>query len=908
LLGLFELQTQGHGQTDGGGALPIGKQHHARVPLSRGHGEPSHDVGPSEQRKKHGATGDALGIDDQHGKDVTEGHAHGGSGEGMRRGIHDEEPFEHDAVGGDPGSVQGSGGVEPGTPSRIAATQQGFSLSGGACVQSEGRGKAAPMAGELHDGTSRQAAIGQGGSEGWQGQDPFLLLENGWGAGLWDEVRRDGDSHRLNIRSAFVSCQSILISPLPSADICGNVPRPPQCRENTMKMNHLTRFLLGFGAWMALASCDPPTAKPSPTPSPSASAPKVVAYDALDRATFNRVAVQMDLPVFWIEDKNANKAIDPEEVASLLFYPTQGNWVDGDRFTARFEEVYKQIQAWAKSPTFPKDLPDAEKKRRMLVIEELDQGQPTLVFSNFTKSPPQDKVFVRHMLAAAKLIDDLHGQQRGLAPLAAQIPKDDPSGHAAFRRNWGPKCGAPKTEKNPACSAIATSPEKVLVAMYPEDVQKEEGFCDKLAKHADGEKLMSPFVVVKNDGDKLVPEPITVTFKDLAEKVSKELRMAADSLDGGEAPFKAYLQAAAQAFLDNRWEPADEAWAKLNATNSKWYLRIGPDEVYWEPCSRKAGFHMSFARINEASVTWQKKLEPVRQQMEDDLAKHIGAPYKARKVSFHLPDFIDIVANAGDSRHPLGATIGQSLPNWGPVANEGRGRTVVMSNLYTDPDSLLIRKEQAESMLDAATAGKRSGGQDPSLLATILHEAMHNFGPSHEYKVQGKTDDQHFGGPLASTMEELKAQTGALWFVALLKKQGIIDATLAEQTYVDSILWALNHIARGMYTDDGKPKTYSHVSAIQVGFLLEEGALTFDPAAPAANGKDKGAFTLHFDKFPAAFDKMMKVAGGIKAKGDRKQAEELVKKFVDGDTVPMAVIAERSLRHPKAAFVYGLSL
>ena len=40
----------------------------------------------------------------------------------------------------------------------------------------------------------------------------------------------------------------------------------------------------------------------------------------------------------------------------------------------------------------------------------------------------------------------------------------------------------------------------------------------------------------------------------------------------------------------------------------------------------------------------------------------------------------------------------------------------------------------------------------------MLHEAAHNLGPAHEYKVKGKTDDQVFGGPLASTLEELKAQ------------------------------------------------------------------------------------------------------------------------------------------------------
>jgi len=672
--------------------------------------------------------------------------------------------------------------------------------------------------------------------------------------------------------------------------------------------------LLGLLACAALSSCDSSKSNQASAP-PAASgagdatkaAPKIT-YNAIERKLFNRIAVQMDLPLFWVEDKNGNGAIEPDEVASLAFYPTQGNWVDGAKFTSAFDATYKRMTEWAKSPTFPEGISEAEKSRRLLVIEELDQGQPTLVFTDFSKSSPKEKAFVQHMHAAAKLIDELHARQRGLVPLVPKMAKDDPSSHAAFRRNWGPKCDAPKTVTNPDCTAVAGMKDRVIVAMYPEDVQKEDGFCDKIAKLPNGDSLMSPFMVVKKDGEKLVAEPVTTAFKDLTTKISNELKTALNSLEDNEAPFKAYIQASAQAFIDNNWEAADEAWAKLNAGNSKWYLRVGPDEVYWEPCNSKAGFHMSFAKINEASVKWQNKLEPVRQRMEDDLAKLIGAPYKARTVTFHLPDFIDIVLNAGDSRHPLGATIGQSLPNWGPVANEGRGRTVVMSNLYTDPDSVAVRREQATSMFDSATEAKRSKDQEAALLSTILHEATHNFGPSHEYEVGGKKAPVIFGGPQASVLEELKAQSGALWYIAMLRQTEIIDASLAEQTYLDSFFWALNHIARGMYTDDGKPRTYSHVAAIHVGFLLDEGAATFDPDAMAANGKDKGAFALHFDKFPAAIDKLMKISGAIKAKGDRAGAEALVKKYVDGKIVPMAIIAERSLRHPKAAFVYGFAL
>jgi hypothetical protein len=54
---------------------------------------------------------------------------------------------------------------------------------------------------------------------------------------------------------------------------------------------------------------------------------------------------------------------------------------------------------------------------------------------------------------------------------------------------------------------------------------------------------------------------------------------------------------------------------------------------------------------------------------------------------------------------------------------------------------------------------------------------------------------------------------------------------------------------------------------------------------------------------------MMKRVAGIKARGDRKAAELLLKKYVDGSkVVPHALIRERFLRHPKASFVYSVTM
>jgi hypothetical protein len=51
----------------------------------------------------------------------------------------------------------------------------------------------------------------------------------------------------------------------------------------------------------------------------------------------------------------------------------------------------------------------------------------------------------------------------------------------------------------------------------------------------------------------------------------------------------------------------------------------------------------------------------------------------------------------------------------------------------------------------------------------------------------------------------------------------------------------------------------------------------------------------------------MKKVGAIKAKNERKEAEELAKRYVDGAVVPMKTIEARFLRFPKNSFVYAVT-
>ena len=644
-----------------------------------------------------------------------------------------------------------------------------------------------------------------------------------------------------------------------------------------------------------------------------AAAEATPAYNQISREAFNRAAAELFLPLFWSQDSDSDGTLDPDELAILWGFGDQARerWLTDGGFTPELQAAYLEaIRISAQEPDAA-GLDPAEARRRAAIRDELRQGYPTLVGSDFSDASETDRGVVRHVLEAARLIEQLYAHQNGVTRMAESIPKSDPASRMVFFRNQGPWCRAPRTESNPDCNALPAMPAR-RSGLYPPEIQTEQAFCETLAEHPEQEEILSPFVVVReSDGGDLEAVPYNVVYKDLMEAVARELEAAAALLGDDEAAFRAYLEAAAKAHRDNSWEPADEAWSRMNVHNSRWYLRIGPDEVGFDPCNRKAGFHVSFARINQASLEWQNLLEPVKNDLEAAIAELAGPPYKARKVSFHLPDFVDMVLNAGDSRSAHGATIGQSLPNWGPVANEGRGRTVVMTNLYTDADSIATRRRQVESLFCKESIDLVAPNPEALLVTTILHEAAHNLGPSAEYRVGGKTDDEIFGGPLASVLEELKAQAAALYLTDWLADKGLITKRKAAMAHGADITWMLGHISRGMHTATGRPKPYSQLSAVLLGSLIDDEAVTWSPDRKAANGEDEGCFELHVHKFPATDERLMAAAAGFKARGDIEAARELLDRYVpkQGESRELhETIAARWLRAPKATFVYSVVL
>jgi hypothetical protein len=651
-------------------------------------------------------------------------------------------------------------------------------------------------------------------------------------------------------------------------------------------------FLIGFAFLMTtLLSLwsKPALAQPEPTK-------MQFGLPALSRADFNTLALRQNTHLFWLEDRDNSGLIEPTELAVVGNTISLATYVLHGTFTPEFEQVYRQL---------------VEAKRQELLREELNQGRPTLILTDLSKFSAGDKEFVRRMMEIARLIDRLYQRQKGALQYQQEIAPNDSASQAVYERNQGIWCEAPATEGNPFCNAHPKFPVRKSDA-YPADLDQDAAMCAMLKALPHGKDLLAPFTVVRRQGDQFVALPLNhpEVYGPEMKQVATALRQAITCLDPTkEQALIAYLQAAAEGFETNYWENADEAWAQMNPDNSQWYLRVAPDEVYFDPCQEKAGFQLSFALVSQGSKVWKEKLNPLRDEMEQRLAKLIGSPYQARPVAFQMPEFIDIILNAGDSRDNLGAVVGESLPNWGKIAEEGRGRTVVMTNFYTDPDSITANIQKAKLFFTPNTLQSFSEDKTITLLDTLLHEATHNLGPHSDYKINDRNASQIFGGRNASILEELKAQTGGIWYLGYLVEKGLITPAQQKEAYTASIFWCFNQLSRGLFTADGNPKTYAQISAVQLGTYLRTGVLRQEPFLDPVSGREDWRFEIDFAKMPEVVAQLMAQVGQIKASGNTAAAEALIQDFVSGagaKAIPFDEIARRYRSMAKESFSYGI--
>jgi hypothetical protein len=577
---------------------------------------------------------------------------------------------------------------------------------------------------------------------------------------------------------------------------------------------------------------------------------------ALLRGDFNRLAAQQGLPLSWVGDLNGNGLLDPSELEAADLRASRARYVRDGAFTPQLVRDYQAL---------------VEARRRELVRAELDRGRPVLVLTDLRQRPAWERALVGALVSAAESIETLHGRQSGAAQLTGQLARADAESRALFARNHGPWCSVSPGREDPCCNALPSFPERRSES-YPLNEPQGPALCRLLEQAPNAAQLLAPFVVVRRGSRGFTSLPYPEAFAPEMRAVATELRRAAAALNPvpGEQALRAYLLAAAAAFGDNDWGRADAAWLAMTPRNSQWYLRVAPDEPYQDLCRRKAAFHLVLGRVDQRASSWLERLAPLRQRVERALATLVGAPYTARDVAFDVPEFIHVALNAGDSRYPLGATIGQSLPNWSTPGAAPRRRTIVVTNLYTDTDSLALDRRQASELLSRTALQDYTSAVEPALLVTLLHEASHNVGPHPGTRSAGQAASERLGPALATLLEELKAQLVGIWALGLLREQQLISGPLMRQVQLKAVLWALGHLARGVRTPDGEDRPYGQVAALQLGHLREARALLWEG----------GRVSIDLGALQRATQGLLQRVARLLASGERDEAEALRERYL----------------------------
>ena len=199
-------------------------------------------------------------------------------------------------------------------------------------------------------------------------------------------------------------------------------------------------------------------------------------YGRVERQAFNRAAVRLNLPLYWTADTNGNQSVDPAEVATLLFYPTAPRWVEQGRCAASFTDAYEKIVAWSGEPPLPSGLTEAERVRRQLVLQDLDQARATLVRSDFRNAPAGDKAFVdtdalgrrpdRHALQSRR-----SGPRRSRHASRPTMPR----ARASSAATGAPTCVAPGDRERTRPAPRSPARPKPLFDVYPASLQANAG-------------------------------------------------------------------------------------------------------------------------------------------------------------------------------------------------------------------------------------------------------------------------------------------------------------------------------------------------------------------------------------------------------------------------------------------------
>jgi hypothetical protein len=357
----------------------------------------------------------------------------------------------------------------------------------------------------------------------------------------------------------------------------------------------------------------------------------------------------------------------------------------------------------------------------------------------------------------------------------------------------------------------------VGAGFYPEDLTRE-AFDAYLAAHPEQrEALLSPYTVVKREGDGLIAVPYSREYRQWLVPAAELLRKAAASTSN--ASLKKFLSLRADAFLSDDYFQSELAWMDVEGTPIE--VAIGPYEVYTDRLYGTKTAFESFVTVRDPRQS--ADLARYKQHLRDMEANlPVEEKFKNFQRGFSSPIVVADQVYSGGDAVPGVQTVAFNLPNDERVREAKGAKKVILNNVLGAKYERILSPMASQVLVPDQA---RLVTKKYMAMETLFHELSHSLGPGSITVAGRKTSVDKELKEQNSAIEEAKADAMGVWNILYLSGRGEFPAAEKPQllaTYFAGIFRAVRF---------GIDEAHGRGAAAQYSFLKEKRAFAWDDRA-----------------------------------------------------------------------------
>lgn len=394
---------------------------------------------------------------------------------------------------------------------------------------------------------------------------------------------------------------------------------------------------------------------------------------------------------------------------------------------------------------------------------------PVSISADTTHLSPATKEMLALLVAAAKLVDSIYLKQSDQS-----LPLEGGLFDATRRKTFYPR------------EASAESLQEYFKE-HPEDEAT----------------LRNPCTVVVEGSDGLKAIPYSEVYREEMQQISGLLERAA--LLAEDETLARFLKARSEAFLTNSYRESNILWIY---TDGPLEVTIGPFEDYADTL---LGVKRAFEAVVGVVLKEETALASTFSSYISEFDAMLGERYGyTTKTTLTPMVVIDEVYGGGESLYDY-IPMAYNLPNDPDIHDEVGSKKVFIKNVMREKFNH-ITLPIAASVLSPHDYHRFD--LEVYLQHVIGHEGAHGL------TVRFEGEDF---GPVASGLEEGKADVFGMWFLYYLVDHGVLPASVAETAVIQNITDGLRQVRFGV------KEAHARGSLVQFNWFIVKGALEVTP-------------------------------------------------------------------------------